>query len=465
MWSEVSPVCLSLINCRRSVVFYRQTVDELLKLARRFDENMQQDKESSEKLIDVNKNHQDCVNPSEVKSSETSSGGNTEEVKCSSSSDRVEAELQALFDSSTQKVSGPLSQGSSVSASLPKRPGTGTSAGAQQSELKKTAAEQTGSAEKTCDDFKDNWESDDALDDFFVLEMSPTGDRTSHTDTTDTTATLKTDGETETTPSKSVCKNTTNTNRPHPTSGSHLKPVRPKPKSTNRSTFTLESNPRCRLSTEASEVSNSQRSVLKPKDQRSVTTNTATVPQPDRPRDSDDVKASDSLWDDGVEDALLYQVCDTVERISNSQPREEEPAVDGQRSATAPVPIHRVRSANTGANTNRRSSCAFVRSNSVPGTSSQSVNYRGWNVTMRGANNQSPARISQSLPGSRRSLGTFSQFRESPGSVELPTATARPTPKSELHHAAFKRNVTDSADSSNKGEVLTPNYVREMNNS
>uniref|UniRef100_A0AAV2JK82 Uncharacterized protein n=1 Tax=Knipowitschia caucasica TaxID=637954 RepID=A0AAV2JK82_KNICA len=72
----------------------QNSVDDLMKLAKQFDENMQQDKDKSEKLNIINNN----ANPKE-----------------NVISDLVEAELQALFDSSTQKISGPLSQASTSS--------------------------------------------------------------------------------------------------------------------------------------------------------------------------------------------------------------------------------------------------------------------------------------------------------------------------------------------------------------
>ncbi|XP_033991797.1 uncharacterized protein LOC117487233 isoform X1 [Trematomus bernacchii] len=316
----------------------QNSVDDLKKLARQFDENMQQDR----------------------KLTETSVPSNVKDPKCPSSSDQVEAELHALFDSSTQKVSGFLSQGSSTSARS-----QDTLAEPRQSELK--SAEKSGPAvhpagdRGSCNDFDDDWENDDLLDSF-VLSI-PIPDK----------------------------------------------------------------------------ITKYQKGGV------------------------DSVKdISDSLWDDGDDDALLYQVCDTVEKISNSQPQQastnncqakQDIYVDRQRKN--PVPIDTSRLMVAGASTNSRWPHAFVRSNSLPETSSKTVNYQGWNIPIKGASNRS--QMSQSHPGSHVSLGTFNQGRDSSGTFQAGNVDMKPhsvsagTPQSsKSHHTAFKRNVSDSAAISSK---------------
>lgn len=458
----------------------QSSVDDLMKLARQFDKNMQQDQETSEQLNTLNYNFSERGNSSKTKLTETSSPCNVRDLKCPSSSDQVEAELHALFDCSTQKVSGRLSQGSSTSAlsqEVKDQPVTSTAAEPRQSELKSAdkstaarPAEEKGSwglTASNCDDFDDDWLNDDLLNDSFVLAITQNPDQ--HHDNNPKT-TLQSNAKTNTKQTKPSAHQPSNLHSKP--SCSALQELCPTPKTTNRSTFKLEPNPHFQAKMAAKDVSKSGFTVIQSKpqmsEQKSATTKT---PQPDKITNAqkepcvaaDSVKdILDSLWDDGDDDALLYQVCDTVERISNSQPQQVSPSdfqekrdivVDSQRKTTAPLPIDTARSTNAGASANRQSACAFVRSNSLPGTSCEAVNYQGWNVPMKGANNKS--RMSQSLPGSHMSLGTSSQFKDSSGTFQAGnvdmkphTVTARAPQKS--HHTAFKRNVSDSAVISNK---------------
>lgn len=476
-----------------------------MKLARQFDENMQQDKETSEQLNTLNNNLNECMNTSQIKLTETSFHSSVKDLKCPSSSDQMEAELHALFDCSTQKVSGRLSQGSLASASsqeIKYQLGTSNSAKPQQAELK--PADKSGSAThpgevkgsrdvsvNNCDDFDDDWENDELLNESFVLAMTQNSEQQLDTNLK---MTLQYNTKTNTSQFTSVCKPTANTNSAHQFSNLHSKPscsslqeLCPKPKTTNRSTFKLEPNPYFQSKTAVKEVSMSSFTVLQPKaqmfDKKSTTTKTLSTPQPDKittdQREAceatDSVKdISDSLWDDGEDDALLYQVCDSVERISNSQPHQVSPsscqqkqdvAIDIHRKTTAPLSIETTWAVKTGANANRQSSRAFVRSNSLPSTSCETVNYQEWNIPMKGANIKSG--MSQSLPGSHVSLETFSQCKESPGTVQdrngnvdmkPHTVTARMPQNSKSHHTAFKRNVSDSAVISNKGK---PSEIEE----
>ncbi|KAM7408367.1 hypothetical protein PAMA_002197 [Pampus argenteus] len=467
-------------------------VEDLMKLARQFDENMQQDNETSEQLNTINNNLGEHMTSSNTKLTETTFPSKVKNLKYPSSSDQVEAELHALFDSSTQGVSGRLSQGSLTSAcseEIKDQPVTLTVAEPHRSELK--SADQSGSAahpaeEKgscvfsasNCDDFDDDWENDDLLNDSFVLAMTQNPDQQHNTNVN---TTVQSNTKTNSTQHSSVFKPGTGINSSHQVSNLHFEPSRsglqelcPTPKTTNRSTFKLQPNPHFQPKTAAKEVSKSSFTVIQPKsqmsEQKSATTKTLSTLQPDKITDNqrgtcvaaDSVKdISDSLWDDGDDDALLYQVCDSVERISNSQPLQVSPsncqekhdiAADRQRKTTAPLPIATAWSTSSGASANRQSSFTFVRSNSLPGTSCETVNYQGWNIPMKGANSQS--RMSQSLPGSCVSRGTFSPCKDASGTfqavnahvdVKPHTVTARQPQNSKSHHTAFKRNVSDSA--------------------
>ncbi|KAK9541180.1 hypothetical protein VZT92_001245 [Zoarces viviparus] len=341
----------------------RQSGMDLLRLARQLDETMQQDPE--------------------------------------------EAELNALFDCSTQRVSGRLSQSSSASArSQEIQQQLVTSAERRQPELK--SADGSGPAEgkgscgfnaNHCDDFDGDWENDDLLDDSLVLAMTHNPDQqhdalpksTSQWDTETNAAQL------------------TSFHQPaaHQPPSSHSKPscsalqeLCPETKTSNRSTFRLEPNPHCQTAADSRPGVAAPQPKSKTCDQTSAATKTPSIPIPDKiakhQATCGAVDISDSLWDDGVDDALLYQVCDRLEGISNSRPQRRSPSgcrqkPEGPQKNPAPPPIHAPRLVNGGAD--RRPPCSFVRSHSLPGRGSgESGNYRGRNVPMKG--------MSRSLPES-----------------------------------------------------------------
>ncbi|XP_026165259.1 ewing's tumor-associated antigen 1 [Mastacembelus armatus] len=457
----------------------QSNVEDLIKLARQFDEHMQQDKETSEQLNAVNNNHNECAKISNTNLTQTSLHSSTKNLNCSSSLNRVESELHALFDCSTQKVSGQLSQGSSASASsqeIKHQPVTSTLAEPRQPEPKSATSAAHPAKEKgssSCDVFDDDWENDDLFNDSFVLAMTHNPDQQyDH----NSKRTMQSNTKTSTTQFTSVCKPTTNS--AHQPSNLHSRPscsklqeLCPKPKTTNRSTFKLEPNPHFQAKTAAKEVSTVIKRKSQMSDEKSATRRTLSTSQSDKVTNeacvaSDSVKdISDSIWDDG-DDALLYQVCDSVERISNSQPQpvrpsnsqgKQDPAVDRQRKTTEPLPISMAWSMNSSANDNKKPPCAFLRSNSLPGTSCETVNYQGWKVPMKGANNKS--QMSQSLPGSEVNLVTLRQCRDSSGTFQdgnlkvdtKPHAVTMRVPQNfKPHHTGFKRNVSDPAAISNK---------------
>lgn len=461
-------------------------MDNLLKLARQFDKNMQQDRESSEQpdtVVNSNFNVE-CRNASKAEMREMPFPSNLKDLKCPSSSDHLEAELHALFDCSTQKVSGQLSQASSASAcsqEVRDRPVTPNSVKAGQTELK--SAEGSGPAAQpsqekgSCgfgtnnyDDFDDDWENDDILNDSFVLSMTQNPDQ-------------QLDGNPKKTLQPNVKRNTcqvASADTHSKPSWSALQELCPKPKATNRSTFKLEPNPHFQSKVAAKDGSKSNFTVIQPKPQMSE--KTLFIPQPDKTiKDQkvtcvtgESVKSiPDMLWDDGDEDALLYQVCDSVERISSTQPQQASPSgcqkrqdtpEDVQRKTTTPLPIDTARSVSAAPRAGRRSPCAFVRSNSLPGTSCEAVNYQGWNIPMKGANSKS--QMSQSLPGSHMALGTFNQRRDSSGNfqagndkVDIKPHTVTAGAPSKSSHTAFKRNMSDSAVTSSKGKLSEYRYL------
>ncbi|XP_029926863.1 ewing's tumor-associated antigen 1 homolog [Myripristis murdjan] len=484
----------------------QSNVEDLMKLARQFDKNMQEDSETSEQLNTINTNVSECGNTSETKPAEKTSPSFVNELKSSSTSDQVEAELHALFDSSTQKVSGRLSQGSSVSAcsqELKGQPQTSTTGQPQQSVVKSTnkpdlSAHLATNKENKCDEFDDDWENDDLLNDSFVLAMTQNPDPQHGTlpeitleTNTRLNTTEKTSKSTVNVQSSYACQTSRLLLKP---SCSALQELCPKPKTSSRSTFKLEPNPlfQAKVAT-ARDVSKPnptavQSSKSQTSDRKYATTKPASFkevspPQPHKITSGQVVKSasvaadisdtnmktlfnSDCMWDDGNDDELLYQVCDNVERISSSQPEQTTPtdskekqdiAGDRHLKTTVPLPIEIPSSISTNTSTTNRQTHAFVRSNSLPGMNCETENNQGWNIPMKGT--ASKPQMSQSLPGSRVGLSTFSQFGDSSGSfqatnanVDTPTrtVTARPPQNSKSHHASFKRNLSDSVALSSK---------------
>lgn len=464
-----------------------------MKLARQFDENMQQDREMSEHPTTVNNNLSDCGNISKTEQKRTLCSSKIGDYKGSSSSDRVEAELHALFDCSTQKFSGQLSQVSSASSSsqeVKDQPVMAAVIG--QTELKsdekcgpaRQTAEEKGSAKSNVNDFDDDWEDDDLLNDPVLIAMTqnPLQELV-------TTPKTESNTKTNTTCFTSMCNRTANTISAHQSlcsrpSRSELQELCPKPKTTNRSTFKLEPNPHFQAASNsaAKDISKTNFTVIQSKPQipaqKCSTTKTQSVPQPDKITTSqknmcaapDTVKGfSDSLWDDdGDDDALFYQVCDTMERISNSQPlqaipgdgqEKQDAAEDRRRKSTKPLPIETVWSTSAGSRANKQSPCAYVRSNSLPETRREGVSYQEWNIPMKGANSRSS--MSHSLPGSRAGPGTFSQRKSLPGTfqagndkVDMNPYTVSARVPSTTPQTACKRSVSDSAVISNKGKIF-----------
>lgn len=439
---------------------------DLVKLARQFDKNMQ-DRESLEGIHNsFNSSISDCANTSKPK---LKPADKMKGLQCSSSSDAVEAELQALFDCSTQNVSGRLSQGSSASARsqvVEDVPVAAHSVETGQTRLKASeksvpAAEVKAAALGSNDDFDDDWENDDLLNDPLLLELTQNPPRLLDK----SEPTLQSYTNTENSQSRSGFQSTTKTMCARQPSAANskltcstLQELCPKPKTTNRSTFKLEPNPHFQA-----------KNPPKP----TVTgvqicpTNLAATKTLCKPDKTTDFKAdiceaadslqgiSDSLWDDGGDDTLLYQVCDSVERISNSQLDQVSSRHNkwphfleerGQK-CTTPVPIDTVTSS-----TKRESPRTFVRCNSLPATSSGAVGYRGWDMAMKAANKKS--QMSQSLPGQHTALGTFNQSQDPSGKGHTGNdgATKACMGAAKISPTAFKRNFSDSAVTSNKGK-------------
>ncbi|KAM9364637.1 uncharacterized protein etaa1b [Pholidichthys leucotaenia] len=448
-------------------------VEDLMKLARQFDERMQQNSELAGQLDTVN-NVSEHVNHTETKVTEKLNLSNVKVPECLSSSDQVEKELQGLFDCPTQ--SGSFSQGSLTSTSPlePKdQPATSTLAEHKKSDPKSAGEKGSSSYSANNCDFDDDWEDDDLLNDCFVLAMIHNPDEHD----TNPKTTFQSDIKTDITRFTPMCNPAVSTNvakQASKPSCSILQELCPKPKTTNRRTFKLEPNPHLQ-SKVSDDITKSSFTGIQQKPQtfekKSAISKTGFSAQPDKTTNKHSTLNSvkdiaDSLWDDGDDDELLYQVCDSVERIANSETQEQsfrscqekkDIAVDRQQKTIEPLPVDMAWSTNNSASVTKRSSYTFVRSNSLPGTSCKTMNYQGRNIPMKGAGNKS--NMSQSFPGSHMNLDTLTQCRESSGTFQtgnanssmMPqTVTARASLSSKPHHASFKRNVSDSAVTSSK---------------
>ncbi|XP_068424323.1 ewing's tumor-associated antigen 1 homolog isoform X2 [Clinocottus analis] len=420
------------------------SVDDLLKLARQFDENMQQDRETSERLAGA-----DAPEP-QARPADAPSAG---DLKGPPSSDPAEAELRALFDCSTQRVSGRLSQGSSAAASAHSQETERRQPEPEPAEGRGPCGFQAVACDDFDDDFGDDWDEDDLLDDSFALA-------TSHTSAAKRRDVRHEAAEANSGPFTSVCEPPA---RPKP---SALRELCPEMKTSNRSTFKLEPNPHFQTTkasaaaaaataaatataaaaataTAVATATATAAAQLKPKgsDLKPAAAKTPSIPIPDNTKTSVAAVSSDSQWDDdGVDDALLYQACDRIERSSQPPPPREKPA---------PPPAHK---GNAGGGADRQSPRAFGRSNSLPGGGGEAGSYQGWGATLKGGD--SKAGMSQSLPGSR--LGSFN----ADGPLR---SDAHPQPhaaSSESHQPAAKRGVADSAAVSSKVFVASQNPMK-----
>ncbi|XP_052357313.1 ewing's tumor-associated antigen 1 homolog isoform X1 [Oncorhynchus keta] len=468
----------------------KSSVEDLMQLARQFDINMhQQDREkrSAEHPNNTINNNRYGEEPK----------GPT----MSSSAQKVEAELNALFDGPTQRVTGRLSQGSTASTCSQEvkvqvgvshltaddlvkesevKPGGGSTSGSSA----RTGKEEKGQWNATTTVAKDedfDWEDDDLLSDPIVLEMTQNPDG------------LK-------------------TLSPKPSSSStHLQPSNrggltgpcPKPKPNSRSTFLLEPNlcfqvnmapttkealrpfltvgaaqperPRPGVSASVGSRGPSRDSA----EGKADGVSTATTPTsrgttaPDSPfkdlseEDLQSLFDSESLWndDEGDDDELLYQVCDDVERISNSQPLSEDASVttdttevrfqESKPKAPPSAPLAATREGTVtmdravggssskqpttctsgrsnsvregtvtmdravgGPGSKQPTTCTSGRSNSAPGDgSSTPVHFQRWNIPAKAGNVWVGHHTvtSQSHPGSGEGLGKFTQLKGAPG--------------------------------------------------
>ncbi|XP_056147403.1 ewing's tumor-associated antigen 1 homolog [Lampris incognitus] len=339
----------------------QNNVEGLIKLARQFDK-MQQDEKTLEKPKTVNNNI--CEQISETKCVGIGHPGYTGGAKSlPSTSQQVEAELNELFDSSPQQITGHFSQSSSCfSCSQEKKgqPGGGsTSTAPQSSELKSvknytdantclTEHQGTFSLNVNKHEFDDDWEDDDLLNDSFVLAMTHNSEQQQDAvpkTTPQLNARLNSNQDPSACkPRMSACSAfgaSSVQSQPH--CSAHMDVI-PKPKTSKRSTFQLESNLHFQAKLAAandvpgfsvmepykSQIPDQKSAVMKPVSLMAVDTSkmsTVTSDQINRRAGSavkdhhDKVESFvDCLWDDwDDDDQLFYQVCDNLERTCNNK--------------------------------------------------------------------------------------------------------------------------------------------------
>ncbi|KAJ8246173.1 hypothetical protein GJAV_G00264510 [Gymnothorax javanicus] len=354
----------------------------------------------------------------------------------------VTDDFDALFDEPTQRISGRLSQPSSSLSQEGRAPpgavsrkdalcgngrdfGPGTLPSVSSAAVKKPEGGAPSSSAHFVDD---DWDNDDLLNDSIVMEMTQNLDLFAppkHCSTQIGPSAKQTDSTQKVSagigsPGQSLKENGGNS-RNGLCQGKNLK-------AKNRSTFRLETNPNFHvketLSGDRPSSSHGLESIkpgsegalqsrpkgqlqphnpklLEPSHGHSLKTQTVPSVQPaivqqssstvisshvEEPVDAmnddlDSIFASDSLWDDGDDDDLLCQVCEDVEKLSQSQASEPAsgcpnvPATGGPKTTTPSVAVRGVgpQGAYPGNQLNQghasgRTHCNFSRSVSVPGT-------------------------------------------------------------------------------------------------
>ncbi|KAJ8365905.1 hypothetical protein SKAU_G00147360 [Synaphobranchus kaupii] len=582
-------------------------VEDLMKLAKQFDFNMyQQDKEQVKAAYQrsVKQDTDDLREPGGLENNPppalsevatTSRGSASQMLNCGKrqSMDQkppdqeMEDGFDALFDRSTQRISGRLSQASSSHSQEEKAAskdavfGSGSELGpGNQSAGSSASVKMLEMGLKTPPSNRfvvdDDWDNDDLLNDSIVLAMTQNPDlfATPKYCSTQTGPSPKQSGFIQ----KPSAGNGAPGQLPKANSGNGVDgPCQGKnPRSKNRSTFKLETNPNFHVKeTLSGEEPNSYRSlenskpgqqgglqgrpkgllqppratplepsnrnnlngqtvpggervkgVQKPVVQQSSSTSSGsrlarpaqvgdwassargaesakggkragnTEPVGERPVDAMDedlesIFASDSLWDDGDDDDMLCQVCDDVEKLSQSQP---PGAADAglDRPCVAPTGLkitppsvavkgaaaQSVYAGNQGQATGRNQS-TFSRSNSMPGGTAAFPKYApgvkppasGSLVGNNAVSTANCAPSSSSCPqagsGNRRGPYKFTQVKKM-SAMEAANSGAPAAPRyagnassarnpSASHQPSFKRHLSDPMALTNK--VFVPNQV------
>lgn len=427
---------------------YRQSnVEDLIKLAKKFDMNMTRQAKSDEtaktKLPSV---------PAGVTAG-------------LSQARQEEEELQALFDGPTQHLSGRLSPPSvNCTPEIRADPVALSEPGSS------SAFAPVDAPKATVTDFDDDWENDDLLNDSFVLEMT-------QKPATSNVAKKQNIAQPECT------SNTVAKTNPSVSNGRGV--CQQIQKSTGKSstfTRTLPVQSTSRLKPPASAQNQTTKKLLK----------TPLVVQGKQPAQSscgdcrssiqpststfqglskEDLKSlfdSDGLWND-EDDDLLCQACDDVERVSDSQEQQRqsmsltEPAHNASKAPSSAVTIQAQTLRNNGKSQPGQpttSTHPFVRSNSVPCSSGSSGFTQNPGV-LPAAGGSSTGSGSYHYKQTQNKLTQMnSTVGPKPGSVRatdtpqtiLPQST-RVGDASNSRNFTFKRHLSDSATLTNKGKL------------
>lgn len=436
-----------------------------MKLAKQFDINMtRQNKESqldsegrnAEGLnkIDISSANQSmCIEPStraHVSVAVKSEGLSHEE------------ELHALFDGPTQHVSGRLSP-PSVSGSQENR-----------SEPKGLSPKRSDSAQVPKPDFDDDWENDDLLNDSFVLEMTQNPELLSSapnksTAQKESVTSKKSEPTNVASSSDSGCRARC---APQLQCGnvSHYTRIllnpstyQPQPKAPVQQLPKTSPDP---VKSEQSENNRPQAQTSRCIRQQVITKKEIKERGGARVKDSDssvlasgkDSKTLDSVWGDGDDDDLLYQVCDDVERISASQEQQaltsDSPRSSLLTTASNITAINKTVQEGQ-AREYKQPVRIFGRSHSVPGATNTFGNKQNLHVNSQFSHNSE-----------HNGKYGFAQLKNTSGTVLKAQRTISPAQEVSMHglpkesssisqHSMFKRHHSDPLALNNKGKLCT----------
>ncbi|XP_066535501.1 ewing's tumor-associated antigen 1 [Hoplias malabaricus] len=461
---EIQQPRVRRVSARRQI----SDVEDLMKLAKQFDINMtRQDEERQLENINTKGLPKPCKSTADhntVLGGINSSAGNQVSFPFKPKVLSHEEELHALFDGPTQSMSGRLSppsaNGSQESRTEP------AAVSVERPDVAHSKKFPDHAAQVPKSDFDDDWENDDLLNDSFVLEMTQNPeilDPVLRKSAPQTLSDTSRKCELKNIASKDCCTPLqSHLSQAQKTSSSTFRPKR----NTSVTTGTVPHVPktsRCEVKPEKGEKHQAQ--TQKPPDKgQQVVKNMDLQCTEMKIKGSAGAEISDSLdsvWDNGDDDDLLYQVCDDVERLSASQELQQQNSprnICKSSSPTAPSSVDAVHFSNLSGSTvpsgqfrdQKPPARVFGRSHSIPGASNT---YGNQQTSQTG-------HIAQRIRQYR-----FTQIKNVPGTVFQPQWKASfegPSAgsSSDSQHSTFKRHQSDPMPLGNKVFVTAHPVVK-----
>lgn len=331
-----------------------------------------------------------------------------------------EEELHALFDGPTQHLSGRLSPPSATSS--------------QESRLNKTTTHgmrpalsdsrnPPGDPQASKPDFDDDWENDDLLHDWFVLEVPENSQFFS-------SCTAKTTPRIDSVDSES--KPTMATSSPGSSSRascSHYTRVSSKTRSNVfGSDIPVQPGAIYQLLTKTNVNTEYEKAHAMSRKQKTVLSSVCPGTKGLATADGASRKDLDSVWGDGDDDDdddLLYQACDDLERISDSQEQQRDNKSTNVSHCSPEVPLSIIKNSKTAQSqhptSHQQPLCVLSRSHSIPGASGSHGNKQNTSESARNL------QMDQCLPQNRENS----------------------------NHSTFKRHQSDPEALRNKGNLST----------